>query len=105
MAIDPQLTAFMPHTVTIHAVGSTNNYGETVFGATRTASAYVEPNTTLTAGDEVEEKHKPTRAYVADTAITIDEKIILPDGTDPEISSIEVHTEVVGLEHTVVTFR
>jgi len=105
MALDPQLLAFMPHTVTIHSVSSTNSYGETVYGATRTARAYVEPNTTLTATDQVDETHKPTAAYIADTNITIDEKVVLADGSDPEIASIEIHTEVLGLEHSVVRFR
>lgn len=105
MAIDPQLTAFMPHTVTIQSVSSTNNYGEPTFGTARTADAYVEPNTTLTATDEVDETHKPTTAYISDTTITIDDKITLPDGTTPEIASIEIHNVVLGLEHTIVRFR
>jgi len=95
----------MPHTVTIHAVSSTNSYGETTWGATRTASAYVEPNKTLTGSTQVDEQHQPTTAYIADMAIVLGEKIVLPDGTAPDISSISVHVEVEGLEHTVVTFR
>jgi len=105
MAIDPQLLAFMPHTVTIHAVSGTNNYGESTYGATRTASAYVEPIAMLSSSDQVDEQHQPTKAYIADTNIVLGEKIVLSDGSDPEVASIEVHTEVVGLEHTVVTFR
>lgn len=70
----------------------------------RTASAYVEPRTTLTESDTVGQTHKPTTAYIADTSITIKDRITLPDGTTPEILTIEKHTEVLGLEHTVVTF-
>jgi len=29
----------------------------------------------------------------------------LPDGTTPEIASIEIHNVVLGLEHTIVRFR
>lgn len=71
----------------------------------RTASAYVEPNVSLQQGKDINEEHRPTTAYIADTSITIRDEITLPDGTTPEISSIEKHLEVLGLEHTVVRFR
>lgn len=105
MAIDPQLTSFMPHTVTIAPYSARDNYGEESYGTTRTAKAYVEPNTVLDAGNTVNEEHRPTTAYVADTSITVRDKITLPDGTTPEIASIQTHDVVTGLEHTVVTFR
>lgn len=105
MAIDRQIFTFMPHTVTITSYVSKNNYGEDVTGATRTRSAYVEPAQVLNQGTTVNEETRPKRAYISDTSITLRDKITLPDGTTPEISTIEIHTEVVGLEHTVVTFR
>lgn len=105
MAIDAQVKAFMPHTVTITPYSVKNNYGEDTFGTARTASAYVEPNTALEAGVQVNEEHRPTSAYIADTSITVRDKITLPDGSTPEIAAIEIHTVVVGLEHTVVRFR
>ena len=42
MAIDKQLSSFMPHTVTITSFSSKNNYGENTFSGSRTARAYVE---------------------------------------------------------------
>ena len=106
MAIDIQLTNFFPHTVTINPYASYNNFGEEVFsGSTRTAKAYVEPNNTLTRTDTVQEETRPTRAIVSDTSITVRDKITLPDDTTPEISSIEKHIEVTGLEHTRVIFK
>lgn len=104
MAIDPQLSSFMPHTVTIAPYSSKNNYGENQTGTARTARAYVEPNKTLTSDNDSETEHRPTTAYIADTSITLRDTITLPDGTSPQIASIEIHTEVVGLEHTVVRF-
>jgi|TARA_X000001382_G_C3100135_1_gene156421 hypothetical protein len=106
MAIDIQLTNFFPHTVTINPYASYNNFGEETFsGSTRTAKAYVEPNNTLRSTDMVKEETRPTRAIVSDTSLTVRDKITLPDDTTPEIAYIEKHTEVVGLEHTVVTFK
>jgi hypothetical protein len=105
MAIDRQLFTFMPHTVTITSYVSKNNYGEDVTGSSRTRSAYVEPTQALNQGTTVNEETRPKQAFISDTSITLRDKITLPDGTTPEISTIEVHTEVVGLEHTVVTFR
>lgn len=105
MAIDQQLTDFFPHTVTIAPYASYNNYGHESYGSTRTAKAYVEPNNTLNKTDMVQEETRPTKAIVSDTSITVRDKITLPDATTPEISYIEKHTEVVGLEHTVVVFK
>ncbi len=104
MAIDKQLTNFMPHTVTIAPYTAKNNYGEDTYTSTRTASAYVEPQKQLAQGEQINSETFSRVAYIADTSITLRDKITLPDSSTPEISSISVHTEVVGLEHTMVTF-
>ena len=105
MAIDKQLSSFMPHTVTIAPFATKNAYGEDSFSATtRTASAYVEPNAQFSYGDQVAEKTTNKVAYISDTSITINDKITLPDSSTPDIVSIVLHNEVVGLEHTMVTF-
>lgn len=105
MAIDKQLTSFMPHTVTIEPFTTKNAYGEDSFSATtRTAPAYVEPNQQLSFGDQINEKTTSKIAYISDLNITINDKITLPDSSTPEIASIVIHNEVVGLEHTMVTF-
>lgn len=105
MAIDNQLTSFMPHTVTIAPFTTKNAYGEDSFsGTTRTVSAYVEPNQQLAYGDQVNEKTTSKIAYISDLNITINDKITLPDSSTPDIVSIVIHDEVVGLEHTMVTF-
>ena len=104
MAIDKQLSGFMPHTVTIAPYTAKNNYGEDTYTTTRTASAYVEPSQNVSLGTQINEELRSKQAYIADTSITIRDKITLPDGSTPEISSIAVHDEVLGLEHTIVTF-
>jgi hypothetical protein len=105
VAIDKQLSSFMPHTVTIAPFSTKNAYGEDSFSATtRSASAYVEPNTQFSYGDQTVEKTTSKIAYISDTSITINDKITLPDSSTPEIVSIVIHDEVVGLEHTMVTF-
>jgi hypothetical protein len=105
MALDPQLVAFMPDTVTIAPFASFNNYGERTTGSTRTAAAYVQPDVTLTDTGQIEEKTHPVRAFINDVTITVKDKITLPDSSVPEIATIAVHTSVSGLDHTVVTFR
>lgn len=105
MSLDIQLSAFMPHTVTIQSYSAKNNYGEDTHSATtRTAKAYVDPNKVRDNTVTTQEQHQPTQIYVADTNITLRDKITLPDGTTPKITTVEVHVEVIGLEHTVVTF-
>lgn len=105
MTIDRQLYDFMPHVVTIQAYSSRNTYGEVVPSATtRTAKAYVEPTKVLDYRNDHREQHQPKRIYVADTNITLQDKITLPDGSTPRIDTVEKHVEVIGLEHTVVTF-
>lgn len=95
----------MPDTVTIHPYSAFNNYGERSYGSSRTASAYVERPVTLDDSGMVEEQIHPVRAYIADTSIGVKDKIVLPDTSAPEIKTVSVHTEVGGLDHTVVTFR
>lgn len=95
----------MPHTVTIAPYASTNNYGEDVTGATRTAKAYVEPMKIIQFGDQVNEEVRTTTAYINDLNITVRDTITLPDGSTPTIVSIAKHDEVAGLEHTEVVFR
>jgi hypothetical protein len=124
MALDVQLLRFMPHTVVIesYSIGLSplladaevwvdaehhsmiNEYGEMSYNGSRVAPAYVTPNKTLDQNATVSEEHRPLTAYVADTNITLRDRITLPDGTAPEIRSIEIHVEVPGLEHTVVNF-
>lgn len=104
MAIDRQLLTFMPHTVTIAPYTAKNNYGEDSHGTTRTASAYVEPDKQLQDSTQIDQEARSKTAYISDTTITLRDKITLPDGSTPNIVSIAIHTEVAGLEHTVVTF-
>jgi len=105
MSLDQQLSGFMPHTVTIAPYASYNTYGEETFsGTTRTASAYVEPGKQMDRGDQINEKGRSTTAYIADLSITLRDKITLPDGTTPEISTVEIYNFVGGLDHTKVVF-
>jgi hypothetical protein len=104
MAIDAQLLAFMPHTVTLQNFSSFNNFGEENHSeTTRTAKAYVEPNFSMSTQLAVREQSQPKRVYIADTNIDLRTKITLPDGSVPDVVSVEKHLEVLGLEHTVVT--
>ena len=104
MAIDQQIVSFFPHTVTITPYVSKNSYGEEVLGTPRTAKAYVEPNISISNGTTVDEQSSQTVAYINDLTITVRDAITLPNGFTPVISSIELHTAVAGLEHTVVRF-
>ena len=105
MALDVQLVAFMPHTVTIQSYSAKNSYGEDTHSAnTRTAAAYVDPNKVRDNTVTTQEQHQPKQIYVNDTNITLRDKITLPDGTTPKITSVEVHDVVAGIEHSVVTF-
>jgi hypothetical protein len=105
VAIDSQLLTFMPHTVTIESFTAKNNYGEDTWGASRTAAAYVEPRKVLADSTTIDQETRPLTAYISDTSITLRDRITLPDGSKPQIASVETHIEVLGLEHCVVTFQ
>jgi hypothetical protein len=105
ISIDWQFVGDYPHTVTITPKSSTNNYGEDVHGGTpRIAKAYVEPRKILSSTAQVEELVQPTRAFINDITVTYEDLITLPDGSTPDISSIERFDFVDGLDHTIVTF-
>lgn len=104
MPLDRQLLTFMPHTVTIAPYTAKNNYGEDTYTATRTAAAYVEPDKQLQDGTQTDQETRSKTAYINDTTITLRDRITLPDGSTPNIVSVATHTEVAGLEHSVVVF-
>jgi len=104
MALDRQLLTFMPHTVTIAPYTAKDNYGEDTYTATRTAAAYVEPDRQLLDGTQIDQETRSKTAYINDTSITLRDKITLPDGSTPNITSVTIHTAVVGLEHSEVRF-
>lgn len=105
MAIDNQLWDFMPHVVTIQSGTGKNEYGEEeISTSSRKARAYVEPLKVLSNQMTRNEENQPKRVYISDTNITLRDKITLPDGSSPKIHTIERHVEVLGLEHTIVTF-
>jgi len=104
MALDRQLYDFFPQIVTIATPSGTNSYGETTYGASRVARAYFENSKTLSAGDQIDELTFSPRVIVADSSITYEDRITLPDGSIPAIASVETNTVVEGLDHSVVVF-
>ncbi len=53
----------------------------------------------------MEVETRPVVAVIADMEINIKDRITLPDGTQPDIDSVEKYNYVSGLHHTVVVFR
>ncbi len=105
ISIDWQFVGDYPHTVTITPKSSMNAYGEDVHGGTaRTEKAFVEPRQVLSSTAQVDELTQPTRAYINDITVTYEDLITLPDGSTPDIVSVERFDFVDGLDHTIVTF-
>lgn len=105
LTVDWQFVDCYPHTVTITPKSSMNNYGEDVHAGTpRTVKAYVEPKKVLGSTAQVDELTQPTRAYINDITVTYEDLITLPDGSTPDIVSVERFDFVDGLDHTIVTF-
>lgn len=102
MSIDRQLYDFFPHTIEIYPYTGQNNYGEESTGTRRIARAYVEPNITRRRSGEVTDQVRGRMIWVYDLDITVRDRIVLEDGTEPQIRSIAIHCEVDGLDHAEV---
>jgi hypothetical protein len=101
-ALDPQFKKLMPSTVTIHATGTKNNYGEFSYaGGGTTYNARIEKENRMLRTDEGSSLTSDTTVYIYGeaTSLNLDSKLTLPDGTVRVIYAIDTVVDETGNVH------
>lgn len=106
MSFDPVFLDFMPHTISVYAFASVNQYGEETYSTQATTyRAMVEerPDIVRSAfGEEVVSSHV---VYVNSTGrIPLTSRVVLPDGSEPALIRSDVFSDEDGVAHHVVLF-
>lgn len=106
MALDPDLLALMPHTVTIAARSSLNGDGSPAFGEGVDWAARVQGQSRNVRNAQGEEVVSTSRVYVGGlSGITATGRITLPDGTSPPILAVSTVADESGDLYEVVDLQ
>jgi hypothetical protein len=105
MPIDPRFIDLMPSTLLVFKRSSRNMYGEPSFD-----SVPVEYRCRVMDTDHLTRTTENTDAVVAGKVIvfgvadvTLDDKVRLPDGSEPVIVSVDQHDDEDGPHHTTIS--
>ena len=95
----------MPHTVTHTEFAGRSSYGERLFGSSVDYSARViyKP-TKVRTSDGREEIAKGVVWLQGSPVVATEDKILLPDGTEPTIMAVDIMTDEDGDSHTKIYF-
>lgn len=106
MSIDPLLTELMVDSITVAAVSAKDAYGKRTWGSATTLS-----NCRVQSGDHKildslgQEKVATGRVYIAGApTLTLNDKITLPDGSQPPVLAIDRFGDENGSHHTVIHY-
>jgi hypothetical protein len=101
-------TAFfdlMTDTVQIEPAAGRDLYGAAVFGPVASFRARIIYRSRVSRSTVAEVNVPKGVVWLAGTpALTLDDRVTLPDGTQPTILSVEVPTDPAGPHHTKITF-
>lgn len=104
MTIEAAFLDLMPSTVTIYAQSSRDAYGKQSFAATGTTvrCRVVPTNQVIRTGDG-REVVATGRVYCHGTpTVTVDSRVVLPDGSDATVVAVQVQNDDGGAHHTVI---
>ena len=106
MAWDPALEELMPHTITVKAFVSVNQYGEETYStAASTFDALVEEHPQFIRNSYGETVLASQISYTHSTSrIPITSLITLPDGSEPALIRSDVYSDEDGIHHIVLFF-
>lgn len=106
MSLDALLAELMVDTVTIAAVSSKDAYGKRTWG-----SATTYPACRVQSGDHKvldlagQEKVATGRVYIPNApTVTLNDRLVLPDGSVPPILAVDRLADERGAHHTVVHY-
>jgi hypothetical protein len=105
MPIDPRFLSMMPSVLKVYKRSARNKYGEPSFSSTP-----VEYRCRVMDEDRLTRTAENTDAVVAGKVIifgvadiTLDDKVELPDGSEPVIVAVDQHTDEDGPHHTTIS--
>lgn len=103
MAVDAELKALMLQSITVKPRTAQNSYAEATYGTAVTRTCRIEQTKRLVRDAAGQEVVSSTQVYLDDvysTAVT--SEVTLPDGTKPDIITVDVHYDEVGPSHEVL---
>jgi hypothetical protein len=106
MAIEAAFLDLMPSSVTVYPKASVDAYGKVTFSAAGTTTkcrVQLAEKVTKTADDR-EVRESGRIIFYGTPTITTDSRIVLPDGSEPLILSIDRYNDDSGAHHTSVSF-
>ena len=90
----PSMAALLTESVTHQSYAGQDQYGKPTYGAPVTRPARVAYRVTILANEQGEERASTTTVYCdGNFAITLRDKLILPDGSAPAIQAIYSPTD------------
>lgn len=106
MAFESDFLDLMPHTISVYALASVNQYAEPTHSTSATSYTCLiqeMPSMVLDAyGEEVVSSHT---VYVASTSrIPLTSKVVMPDGSEPHLVRSDVMSDEDGTAHHIVLF-
>lgn len=106
MTIESAFLELMPSTVTVYGKSSMDAYGKITPNATGTAvrCRIQQRNQRYSTENNRDEFENGTIIFYGSVDITMESKIVLPDGSSPIILSVVTHNDDEGFHHTTVTF-
>ncbi|MBC7340893.1 MAG: hypothetical protein H5U02_00305 [Clostridia bacterium] len=92
--------AWFKQTVTVEPFSGTNAYSEPVYGAPVTYSAFVQRKTKLVRDRTGREVVSTAQVYLDGSVnVGVQDRITLPDGSQPVVLSVEVLPDETGSAH------
>lgn len=104
--IDAAFLELMPSTVTLYPQASRDAYGKQTFsGSGTTVRCRVVPTNDVIRDSNGREVVASGRVLCYGTpTVTVDSRLVLPDGSDAVVIAVQVQNDEDGPHHTVVTF-
>jgi len=104
MTIDPQFLQLMPSIVTWYQKSSRDAYGKGSFAATGTAvRCRIQQSSKMSRDSEGKEVNEIGSVYVYGVStITVDDKLVMPDGKVAVVLTVETRNDESGPHHTVI---
>jgi hypothetical protein len=105
MTIESVFLTMMPSTVTVYIKSSRDAYSKPSFSASGTGvRARVQEDRPVTSGEVREVTESGTIYFYGNPTVSVDDKIVLPDGTNVKVTMVTVMNDEVGPHHTVVRY-
>ena len=104
--MESELVELLGQTLTVYPYQSFNQYGEATFSTSGTTyAARIEEKPTMVINQFGEETIASHTVYVNSTAgIDLTSRVVLPDGSEPNLIRSDIQPDVDGTVHHVVLF-